>query len=52
MSHEYELAVTSAAALMENLLEDVDAATNARHKGEKERAAGAVNGTARGGEAS
>lgn len=39
MSHEYELAVTDPGALMENLLVDVDAATNARHKEEKERMA-------------
>ncbi len=38
MSHEYELAVTSPSGLMEYLLEDVDAATNARHKHEKEAA--------------
>lgn len=42
MSHEYELAVTDPAALMENLLEDVDAATNARHKEEKVRVAGSA----------
>ncbi|MBN2248437.1 MAG: 4Fe-4S binding protein [Coriobacteriia bacterium] len=35
MSHEYELAVIDPAALAENLLVDVDAATNARHKAEK-----------------
>jgi len=39
MSHEYELAVIDPAALAENLLENVDAATNARHKEEKERMA-------------
>lgn len=39
MSHEYELAVTDPGALMENLLEQTDAATNARHKEEKERMA-------------
>ncbi len=39
MSHEYELAVTDPAALSENLLENADAATNARHKEEKEGAA-------------
>ncbi len=36
MSHEYELAVTDPADLMEYLIADVDAATNARHKQEKE----------------
>ena len=40
MSHEYELAVTSPDALMEYLIEDIDAATNARHKAEKEAASG------------
>ena len=42
MSHEYELAVTDRSGLMEYLLTDVDAATNARHKAEKEAAAGAA----------
>jgi NADH-quinone oxidoreductase subunit I len=53
MSHEYELAVTDPAALSENLLENVDAATNARHKAEKEKlAAGAAGEPAGGGDAS
>lgn len=42
MSHEYELAVIDPGALMENLLEHTDAATNARHKEEKERVAAAA----------
>ncbi len=42
MSHEYELAITDPAGLNENLLVDVDAATNARHKAEKAAAAGEV----------
>jgi len=45
MSHEYELAVIDPAALTENLLEHADAATNARHKKEKERAAAGPAGT-------
>lgn len=45
MSHEYELAVTDPAALTENLLEDVEAATIARHKAEKEAAAAAAAGS-------
>ncbi|MRS12168.1 MAG: 4Fe-4S dicluster domain-containing protein [Actinobacteria bacterium] len=40
MSHEYELAVTDASGLMEYLLTEVDAATNARHKAEKEAEGG------------
>ena len=36
MSHEYELATTDRAALKENLLEDVEAASAARHKAERE----------------
>lgn len=52
MSHEYELAVTDRTALVENLLQDVDAATNARHKAEKETmAAGSADEPAGGGEA-
>lgn len=35
MSHDYELAVTDPSMLTENLLEDADAATSARHKAEK-----------------
>jgi len=46
MSHEYELAVTSPDGLMEYLLEDVDAATAARHKAEKEAAAPAASAEA------
>jgi NADH-quinone oxidoreductase subunit I len=38
MSHEYELARTDASGLTEYLLENVEAATNARHKAEKEAA--------------
>lgn len=51
MSHEYELAVTDRSGLMEYLLTDVDAATNARHKAEKEAAAPAGDAPAEGGEA-
>jgi len=43
MSHEYELAITDPAGLNENLIEDVDAATNARHKAEKAAAEGEVS---------
>lgn len=39
MSHEYELATADPANLMEHLVLDTDAATNARHKQEKEAAA-------------
>jgi formate hydrogenlyase subunit 6/NADH:ubiquinone oxidoreductase subunit I len=42
MSHEYELAVTDSAGLMEYLVVDADAATNARHKQERELAEAAV----------
>ncbi|MHB1340804.1 MAG: 4Fe-4S dicluster domain-containing protein [Coriobacteriia bacterium] len=42
MSHEYELAVTDPALLTENLIEDVDAASAARHRAEKEAAAAAA----------
>ncbi|MCE5191932.1 MAG: 4Fe-4S dicluster domain-containing protein [Actinomycetia bacterium] len=45
MSHEYELAVTDPADLNENLLEDVDAASTARHRAEKEAATGEVKGS-------
>lgn len=40
MSHEYELAVTDRSGLMEYLIEDVDAASAARHKQEKGEADG------------
>jgi NADH-quinone oxidoreductase subunit I len=40
MSHEYELAVTDPSGLMEYLIEDVDAASAARHKQEKGEAGG------------
>lgn len=50
MSHEYELAVTDANALIENLLIDVEAATNARHKAEKESGAGCAVAAGKGGE--
>ncbi|MDY0341415.1 MAG: 4Fe-4S dicluster domain-containing protein [Coriobacteriia bacterium] len=42
MSHDYELAVIDPGRLTEDLLQDVDAATNARHKAEKEHAAAAA----------
>ncbi len=42
MSHEYELAVTDASQLMEYLIEDVDAASSARHKQEREAAESAA----------
>ncbi|MHB8705302.1 MAG: 4Fe-4S dicluster domain-containing protein [Coriobacteriia bacterium] len=42
MSHEYELAVTDPALLTENLIEDVDAASAARHRAEKAAAAAAA----------
>ncbi len=42
MSHEYELAVTDPADLTENLLADVDAASAARHRAEKQAASGEV----------
>jgi len=38
MSHEYELAVIDPALLSENLIENVDAASAARHRAEKEAA--------------
>lgn len=50
MSHEYELAVTDRSGLMEYLIVDVDAATNARHKAEKDAAAPAAATPAEGGE--
>jgi len=40
MSHEYELAVNDPSGLMEYLLLDVDAATPARHKQERDAAGG------------
>ena len=40
MSHEYELALTDRSGLMEYLIEDVEAATAARHKAEKGEAGG------------
>jgi NADH-quinone oxidoreductase subunit I len=40
MSHEYELALTDPSGLMEYLIEDVEAATAARHKAEKGEAGG------------
>ena len=42
MSHDYELAVTDAALLNETLIENVDAATAAHHKAEKQATAGEV----------
>ena len=51
MSHEYELAVTDRSGLMEYLIVDVEAATNARHKSEKEAAAPVETAPAVGGEA-
>jgi NADH-quinone oxidoreductase subunit I len=42
MSHDYELAVTDVALLNENLIVNVDAATGARHKAEKQATAGEV----------
>ncbi|MHB1323555.1 MAG: NuoI/complex I 23 kDa subunit family protein [Coriobacteriia bacterium] len=46
MSHEYELATTDRGALNENLLENVDAASAARHKAEREAAEVAGSGSA------
>lgn len=44
MSSEYELAVWDRAQLKENLLEDVDAASGARHKAEREASSAASEG--------
>lgn len=43
MSHEYELAVPDPALLSESLLEDVEAATAARHKQEKAEGGGGAD---------
>ncbi|MCL4079291.1 NADH-quinone oxidoreductase subunit I [Coriobacteriia bacterium Es71-Z0120] len=43
MSHEYELAVTDPAGLRRTLLQDVDAASAAKHREEKAKSEGAVS---------
>ncbi|MEN6429973.1 MAG: 4Fe-4S dicluster domain-containing protein [Coriobacteriales bacterium] len=49
MSHDYELAVTDPSGLMRELLHDVDAASIARHRAEKQPAAASAPDAEEGG---